>query len=146
MTNIAESLNVLYPNAKPGDDWIVAEDALGNQYVKQWNPALGSQPSPETISAVTQADIDNFLTNRIKANAVAIYDSNEKESRALRACLKVTIDEINNLRQWITAFKAATAAATSLADLKTRVAALADTPNRTYNQARTAITSVIDGE
>ncbi len=57
----------------------------------------------------------------------------------LRAEALVLIDEINALREWITTFKAATAAATSLANLQTRVAALASMPDRTAAQAKTAI-------
>lgn len=58
-----------------------------------------------------------------------------------RATLLVSVDEINALRQWIESFKAATAAATSLSDLKTRVAALSAMPDRTTAQAKTAITN-----
>ena len=62
-----------------------------------------------------------------------------------RAVASVLVDEINALRDWITSFKAAVAAATSLANLQTRVAALADLPDRTLAQARTAITNKITG-
>jgi hypothetical protein len=48
------------------------------------------------------------------------------------------------MRAWITSFKAAVAAATNLADLKTRVAALPALPAITNAQLVTAISSRID--
>jgi hypothetical protein len=66
-------------------------------------------------------------------------------AKGLRAAGAVQVDEINLLRQWITSFKAAVAAATSLADLKTRVAALANMPDRTLSQYKTAVLNHIDG-
>ncbi len=62
----------------------------------------------------------------------------DPDARAYRAVAGIMVDEINILREWIVAFKAATAAATSLANLQTRVAALPDLPDRTLAQARTA--------
>jgi hypothetical protein len=54
------------------------------------------------------------------------------------------MDEVNNLRGWIVSFKAATAASSSLADLKTRVAALPNMPDRTTNQLVTALSTTLD--
>jgi hypothetical protein len=62
----------------------------------------------------------------------------------LRAVVSLTVDELNDLRTWTRNFKAATAAATSLADLKVRVAALANLSDRTLVQARTAIVNKIE--
>mgnify|MGYP001600442493 CR=1 FL=1 len=56
-----------------------------------------------------------------------------------KAIVLTIIDELNNLREWIVAFKAATAAATSLSNLQTRVAALPDMPDRTPAQAIAAV-------
>lgn len=61
-----------------------------------------------------------------------------------RAVMLTLIDELNLLRQWITSFKAATAASSSLADLKARVAALANMPDRTATQARNSVAAKID--
>ena len=49
------------------------------------------------------------------------------------------LDEINLIRGWFVAFKAAVAASTSLANLQTRIAALPDTPDRTVDQLKTAV-------
>lgn len=63
--------------------------------------------------------------------------------RVVRGLVLVLIDELNNLRGWIAAFKVQTAAATNLSNLQTRVAALPAMPNRTAQQARTAISGKI---
>jgi hypothetical protein len=60
------------------------------------------------------------------------------------AIVLLTMDEVNNLRGWIVSFKAATAAASSLADLKTRVAALPNMPDRTTNQLVTELSAKLD--
>lgn len=60
-------------------------------------------------------------------------------ARVNRAIVLVSKDEINNIRQWLESFKAEVALASSLADLKTRVASLSSMPNRTSSQAKTAI-------
>ncbi len=66
-------------------------------------------------------------------------------AKALRGMGVVQVDEINLLRDWIMDFKAAVAAATTLADLKTRVANLANLPDRTITQYKSAVLSQIDG-
>ena len=53
----------------------------------------------------------------------------------------VILDELNIIRNWITSFKAAVAAATSLADLQSRVAALDNMPERNQSQIIPAIES-----
>jgi len=61
--------------------------------------------------------------------------------KAHKAVALVMLDEINIIRQWDTSFKAAVAASTSLADLKTRVAALPAMPDRTPAQLKSAVTA-----
>jgi hypothetical protein len=51
-----------------------------------------------------------------------------------KAAIKLTVLELNKLRAWVRDFKAAVAAATSLADLKANVAALPDMD--TYSKAQ----------
>jgi hypothetical protein len=89
-------------------------------------------------SDVAQAARD---TAARRTAAIALAAAPDVGAQLLRAELLVTMDELNALRQWITSFKAATAAATTLADLKTRVAALANTPDRTAAQIKPALVS-----
>lgn len=57
----------------------------------------------------------------------------------LKAILATVFDELNRRRQWDAGFKAAAAAATSLADLKARVALLPDAPDISIAQAIQAV-------
>lgn len=76
-----------------------------------------------------------------KAYIASAKSADAKKDRAIVAIL---LDEINDLRAWVTSFKAATAAATNLADFKTRVAGLANTPARTMTQAKTKFGNMVD--
>ncbi len=112
---------------------------------------------PSNQQAAAQATINAFdwsqgaqdaydnLQNRTVAKA-DVASSTDAPAKVHRAVASVLIDELNILRLWITDFKAAVAAATSLADLKTRVAAItpASLPARTLAQAKTAIAAAID--
>lgn len=62
----------------------------------------------------------------------------------LRALVKVLLDENNNLRQWLTSFKSEVAASSNMANFQTRVAGLPNMPDRTLDQAKTAIQTKID--
>jgi len=93
-----------------------------------------TQGTPYDATAAT-ADIDA---------AKRLYDRRDLTARALRAVVLTSLDEINTLRSWIAGFKTEVAAASSLADLKTRVAGLPNTPPRTAAQARTTVRSHLD--
>ncbi len=62
----------------------------------------------------------------------------------VRAAALLMMDELNAVRQWITDFKAAVAAATTLADLKTRVAALVNLPQRNALQIKPALATRVN--
>lgn len=59
----------------------------------------------------------------------------------VRAVVLSSLSEINLLRDWLTQFREAVAAAASLADLKSRVAALPAMPQRTAAQAKSSVVS-----
>lgn len=121
--------------------------------VSPYNPAtvivsptnLQSQAQP-IIDAFdgSQAAQDAWVTSQTHARANSFMSVLDANSRAYRAVASIMVDEINALRDWVTSFKAAVAAATSLADLKTRVAALNDLPDRTLAQAKTAFINKIN--
>jgi len=148
MVTLAEAITVLYPSAQPLTDYRVQEDGTG-AVLTAWNTAaLGAQPSQATLDAVTQAQVDAALTALLRTQAKALYDlltTHTGEAKVVRALVAVLLDEINTLRGWLASFKTEVAAAASLADLKTRVATLPPTPDRTPAQAKTAITQKIDG-
>lgn len=149
---LSKVIAYLYPAAITQVDYSVA-DAGSGAFIAFWNTAtLGAQPSNATLTA-TETDPafltwleshggDATLTRRRQAkDAVNLLRENEVLIRAVAA---VTADEVNNIRQWLTDFKAQTALATSLANLQTRVAALPNMPQRTLPQIRTAIANKID--
>jgi len=123
-------INVINSDVVP-----VSPDADGNEYfVWPGSPTwVGSAFNMGSMSTAAKTAAQNQLDER---NALGILH---------RAVASVLVDEINALRDWLTAFKVAMAAATSLANLQTRVAALANTPDRTLAQARTAIKAAITG-
>ncbi len=137
---------------------------LQNQYinidsisgmVSPYNPAT-VQVSPANLQTQAQPFINVFDGSQSAQDAwtqrVADYRSRtlvyafnpDPDARAYRAVVAVAVDEINTLREWIVAFKAATAAATSLANLQTRVAALPDLPDRTLSQAKSAFIAKVN--
>jgi hypothetical protein len=141
---IPEALMALYPAANPITDWTVVNN--GTPVITYWNPSLGAQPTQSQIDAVTQAQVDAAKLAKLRSAAKQFHLALDAENRALRATVKILVDELNILRQWMTDMKAATASSTNYATLKSGIAALSSTPQRTYLQARTAIETLIDAE
>lgn len=113
----------LLPSILPSCDrkyWIVSDGQVVEMNASQ----------KAVIDAEIQAQID-----QIEADKKDL----DKQDKILEACILVLLDEINSERQWIESFKTAVANATTLANLKTGVAALPAMPDRTKAQAKTAI-------
>lgn len=102
----------------------------------EWSSTPGN-----TVAAYAQPDMTALL--RAAAKAILATGTGEQAKKD-RAIVAILLDEINDLRAWITSFKAATAAATTLADFKTRVAALSNMPARTMAQAKTKYEAMVD--
>ncbi len=111
---------------------------------------------PSNLQASAQATINAFdgsqaaqdAWNAIpqdRKDAVLLINLTNPQARAYRAIAALAIDEINTLREWIVSFQAAVAAATSLANLQTRVAALPNLPDRTLAQAKIAFIAKVNG-
>ena len=148
MVGIGSVLQFQYPASVPGIDWRVQNDSVADAIVF-WNTgSLGTQPTePELLTIQASAAYQTYLTpaaveqrQRDKAAAAVVT---EKPLVWIRAAAAVLVDEINVLRQWEMSLKAGIAAATSLADVKTAVAALPNLPDRTLAQAKTAIQNKI---
>ena len=111
------------------------------------------QVSPPGQQAAAQAAIDAFdwsspaqvawENQKSRTEAEGEVTAVTNRGKVLRALAAVLVDEINILRGWLVSFKAEVAAATNLADLKTRVAGLPNTPDRTLAQAKTAVANKI---
>lgn len=90
------------------------------------------------------AQILEALTLSVRDRGKAIVDALSDSGILQRALADIVKDELNILRGWIVSFKSEVALAITLADLKVRVAALPDLPDRTLSQLRTAIKNRID--
>ena len=91
-------------------------------------------------AAAAQSAADVAAAQAAAAAAVLELEAQLDNAQRITKGLALTLlDEVNLLRNWITSFKVATASSVSLANLQTRVAALADTPERTAAQLRTAV-------
>lgn len=104
-------------------------------------------PQQATLAATVAAHVPgvNNVINRLRGAAVAYFqDQADRQQLLSRAIVLVTVDEVNALRDWITSFKVAVAAASSLADLKVRVAALDAMPDRTEAQAKAAVVNKLN--
>jgi hypothetical protein len=97
-------------------------------------------------AVVAGFDWANADRNWLRATADQLATSDPAASSKLaRAVVLVTLDEINLLRDFDAQLKAAVAAATSLANLQTRVAAIStNLTARTKAQLLSAIQSKID--
>ncbi len=122
--------------------------------VSPYNPATVSV-QPSSLQASAQATINAFdgsqaaqdAWNAIpqdRKDAVLLINLANPQARAYRAIAALAIDEINTLREWIVSFQAAVAAASSLANLQTRVAALPNLPDRTLAQAKSAFIAKVN--
>lgn len=118
-------------------------DGLGRRHFVRY---LGATPP-------TQADLDAQVNpspaqvrDGQKESARALFDKPTAVSALHRAELKLILTEINTLRSWVVSLKAAVVAATTLADMKIRVAALPDMPDRTAAQVKAALMAEVDGE
>ena len=103
---------------------------------------------PVQMSPAEQVTVDDAIAATVESQYRTGQKANFNGPRGvyLRAFADITKDEINLLRAWITSFKVEVASASNLADLKTRVAVLPNTPPRTLAQLKTAIQTKIDGK
>jgi hypothetical protein len=99
-----------------------------------------------TIDAFDDSDVADAAYQNLHARGAATSALEADTSfmwKALRGAAAVLVDEINLLRQRDRDRAVDVAAATSLADLKSRWAARADLTDRTLAQAKTAIENKI---
>lgn len=141
MVTVPQAIMVIYPNAIPLTDFVVSDNVI-----TFWNTGIGPQPTPQQLAAVTDQQVANGITADERTDGKNIYGTDtDGQAKLYRAVANVALDEINIVRAWTVSLKAAVAAATSLANLQTRVAALDTLNARTMNQLANAIDAKIDG-
>jgi len=151
------ALQFLYPAGDPLVDWVVKDDG-GGPVITYWNTAgLGTQPTSQAIAAALADNTtvggqvysewlaehggDAALTlRRIASEAV---DTSDPAYVFTRALALVVLDELNVHAARITAILDAIDGASSLADVKTAIAAINDIPQRTIAQLKTAMKAQI---
>ena len=107
----------------------------------------GSAELAAQAMAITQAELDAYEAQAFaaaEAEKKIVEQDLDQFTLRQRAIVAVLVDEINALRGWLSAYKSEVAAATSLADLQTRTAALPAMPDRTGAQAKTAIANKVE--
>jgi len=130
----------------PDTDWFINPDISAVALIPTRYWIVGTNPVQEMTQPQKDA-VDAAIVAAAKASeksaASAAIDGNS--GYELRALAQVVIDEINNLRQWDTDLKAAFANNSTLATIRTAVAALSNMPARTLAQAKTAYKNHIAG-
>ena len=144
MVNHADAIAVLYPNINMVRDFVLTDEGNG-PFISYWSESLGPQPTAEQLAAVTQEQVDAAKLAMVRLAAKSLLDNvNDNSVERDKAIAFATLDGINQLRDWLVQFKAATAAAGSLAALKTSVAELPNMPEITPQQMFNAVKSKLD--
>jgi len=135
------------PDYSSRDDVVINPNVnnIINVPVRYWKHVTGSifemtAGEKTAIDAAIEATFDAF----VRSSAKGTYDGFNDIPLALRSFAAIATDEFNIVRHWTVSFKAEVAAATTLADLKTRVSGLPTLDNRTLSQLKTAIKNKID--
>jgi hypothetical protein len=95
----------------------------------KWAELLAAEPTPQAA---------------LRARVKQLFDGTSEGGVKDRAIAWLLVNQLNALRQWDMSFKAAVAASTSLADLKSRVALLPDLAQITLSAARQALRDLLD--
>lgn len=128
----------LIPSANTADypiaSWIINPDlsAVAGFASKYWTI------TGDAVTLMTQAQRDAIDAAALAGSRDATTALRDDVEDAERAALNVILDEFNRHQVVLAAIFSATAAATSLADLKTRFAAISNVPTRTFSDFRTA--------
>lgn len=129
---------VIEKQAFTGDD-SKADAAIAN-YLST-HPGLTAQETNQATFDSTNVVIDPIPS---RTTAVDLFMNDpQATAKVERAVILTIIDELNNIRQWLTALKAANNTATTYATLKTGISGLSNMPDRTSAQAKTAVQNKI---
>jgi len=98
------------------------------------------------VVAMQQSEIDAINASDALAAQLSLRQGEKAQYDIihLKALVILTMDELNTLRDWTVDFKSAVAGASTLAQLKTAVAALPTLNDRTLQQLRTALENKVD--
>lgn len=139
-------VSILAPGSISAGPFVVVR---GDGLTVRLDTATGAEPLQVARNAIANADLSPAAALaravlRLHPQADGAFTAQTEGAMRDRAIVLTAIDEINILRDWITQFKIAVAGAATLAALKTAVANLPNLPQRTAQQAKTAITNKIN--
>lgn len=138
----AESLGnlILAAGLEPGSFWLVLDETSATITYAEGTAQSLKDAAQAVINVFDFSDAAQLLRNNagLRVQAKAAIAGDQTFGTRLTVAIDLTaLDAINVLRAWITTFKAEVAAATSLANLQTRVA------NNTPNLPQIGIAAVI---
>lgn len=134
-TTLGEILSLRYGDA-PGI-------ATRETSIVEWPVELGSQPTQQEITSLAN-NINALRSSTKRSKIKSQLRDNHPDRVLLRATIKVLMNSLNEARNTINDLRSAVVNASSLADLKTRAAAVSALTNRNWNQALTAVEQTID--
>jgi hypothetical protein len=147
MVSLSQKLLYLHPDSIPMVDWVVRDDGAG-EFIAFWNNALGPQPTQAELDAITEAQViagaESHFAQQEKASATQSVDDatqihGNRIERIVISVATSAVKVINNDRTTLGQMNAAVQAATSLADLKTRFAAISFPAQITMQQLKDSI-------
>lgn len=136
-----EGVATLEPGREAEPGWFVVTRPGGQRFRLDGVPGGQQALATSTVQGLdlSAGALQTAELTALRAAAAGFVDALDAQHKLDRAMLLVVLDENNALRQWIMAFKAAVAAAGTLAALKTSVAALPNLPDRDASQIRPAV-------
>lgn len=143
MVTTAEAVGVLYPTADPRFDYVVEAPGV----IVAWNVGvLGAQPAQAQLDAVTEADVALWHQSQLRQRVLAYAQEADKTdlTRLVLGELLLMLDEFNAHATTINAILSAIDAASTLAQVKTNIAAIPDYPQRTKAQLVNALVAIIN--
>jgi hypothetical protein len=101
MVTLPDALEVLYPNALAGA-WRLTDTGSGPT-ITYWDvAALGTQPTPETITAVTQQQVDTLRSSRaVSAALQTTFNSLSPSAVSDRVTLRYVLTLLNDVREHV---------------------------------------------
>jgi hypothetical protein len=129
------------------------------EYVPSVLPNIKSSEWVDTGTMCVQSNVVQYTAEELAAQDAArraeiaasdaawlAYQAEIDHAERITKGLALTIlDELNQITQRMRAFDAAVQAATSLADMKARVAALSAVPDRTVQHLKAAVKTKVEG-
>lgn len=139
-----QSLGELLGLAHDSAEGIATKQRPDGQWdLLEWPAGLGAIPTQQQIDTLAGQVVTLIQTARRNGFKAALR-VNDPDAVLLRAALRVVMASLVESRAAFNSLRAEILASASLADMKSRVTALAILPNRTWQQVLSAVETAID--